>query len=127
MARLTRGYPFAFQVLGYFTYENNGDYSSSIPTFRQYLDDYVYTKMWSELSATDKKVLYTIANILSQDKKSSSARISEIRERLNMESNEFSPYRDRLIKRGILNGSERGYVRFELPLFEDFIMDNYMM
>ena len=26
MAKLTKGYPFAFQVLGYLTWNNNGDY-----------------------------------------------------------------------------------------------------
>lgn len=31
MARLTKGYPFAFQVLGYHTYENGGDYSRALP------------------------------------------------------------------------------------------------
>ena len=31
MARLTMGYPFAFQVLGYLTWNQNGDYKSIIP------------------------------------------------------------------------------------------------
>ena len=50
MAKVTRGYSFAFQVLGYFTWENGGDYKKAIGKFRQYLDEYVYDKVWSELS-----------------------------------------------------------------------------
>jgi hypothetical protein len=37
MAALTKGYSFAFQVLGYFTYRYNGDYKAALPEYRQYL------------------------------------------------------------------------------------------
>lgn len=50
---------------------------------------------------------------------------SDIRAFLNMETNEFNPYRKRLIKKGILNGDVRGYVSFTLPLFEQFVIENY--
>ena len=118
MAKLTKGYSFAFQVLGYFTWNNKGDYKKALKDFRQYLDDYVYEKIWSGLSNGDKKMAYGIAKI-------KSGKISEIRELLGMETNEFNPYRKRLVKRGIVNGDERGYVSFTLPLFEDYVLDNY--
>ena len=44
---------------------------------------------------------------------------------LEMSSNEFNPYRDRLIKKGLLNGDERGYVKFVLPMFEEYVKDHY--
>ena len=116
MAKLTRGYPFAFQVLGYYTYIHGGKFHQAIVEFRQYLDEYVYDKIWSELSKNDKKILYTMA-------KKGYNRISDIRADLKAESNEFSPYRDRLIKKGILNGDERGSLKFELPLFEEYVLD----
>ena len=119
MARLTKGFPFAFQVLGYYTYENNGDYKKAVPDFRQRLNEYVYDKIWSELSVNDKRVANAIVM-------SGTGRISDIREQLSMESNEFAPYRDRLIKKGIVNGKERGRLTFELPLFEEYIKDNYI-
>ena len=118
MARITRGYSFAFQVLGYFTWEKNGDYSKAIDDFRQYLEDYVYDKIWTELSRMDRQILYAIAL-------TTSGRISEVREILHMENNQFNPYRKRLIRKGVLDGSERGYVRFVLPLFEQFVIENY--
>lgn len=118
MAQLTRGYSFAFQVLGYCTFENGGDYMSVLDRYREYLDEYVYNIIWSELSAKDRKLMYAAAN-------SREGKISDIREELGMKPNEFSPYRDRMIRRGLLNGDERGYVKFTLPFFEDYILNNY--
>ena len=119
MAKLTRGYSFAFQVLGYFTWENGGNYEEVISDFKQFLDEYVYDKIWSELSAKDKFVLHGIAN-------TDSAQIADIREVLNITTNEFNPYRKRLIKKGLLNGENRGYVYFTLPMFEDYVLENYL-
>lgn len=119
MAKLTRGYSFAFQVLGYFTWENDGRPEDVLDDYRQYLEDYVYEKIWSELSKGDKKILYGIAQ-------SATGKISDIREILHMETNQFNPYRKRLLKKGIINGDERGYVRFVLPLFEQFVLENYI-
>lgn len=118
MAKLTKGYSFAFQVLGYFTWSNNGNYKDALGDFRQYLEDYVYEKIWSGLSKGDKRLAYGIARV-------KSGKVSEIRKELNMETNEFNPYRKRLVKRGIVNGEERGYVSFTLPLFEEYVLDNY--
>lgn len=118
MAHLTRGYSFAFQVLGYFCWENNGFSYDVMEDYKQYLEDYVYEKIWAELSKGDRKILYGIA-------KSKTGKISVIREILNLESNQFNPYRKRLIKKGLLNGDEHGYVRFVLPLFDQFVLDNY--
>ena len=56
---------------------------------------------------------------------SKTGKIADIRKDLSMESNEFSPYRDRLIKKGLINGDERGRVFFTLPLFEKFVIANY--
>lgn len=118
MAKLTRGYPFAFQVLGYFTWENLGRYQDSIVKLRAYLEEFVYEKIWSESSKGDRKILYGIAE-------TKSGKISEIRDLLGIETNQFNPYRKRLIKRGLISGEERGYVRFTLPFFGEFVTDNY--
>ena len=49
-------------------------------------------------------------------------KIKDIREYLHMETNEFTLYRKRLIKKGILSGEMKGYAFFTLPLFEEYIM-----
>ncbi len=118
MARLTRGYSFAFQVLGYLVWKYQDMSEEVMDEYRQYLDDYVYEKVWSELSAQDRRVAYGIA-------KSGNGKVSAVRETLGLESNQFSPYRKRLIKKGLISGDEHGYVRFVLPCFEDYVMENY--
>ena len=114
MAMTTRGYSFAFQVLGHFTWKNGGDYAKALPQFKQYMEDYVYEKIWSELSEGDKKLVYGVA-------KSENGRAKEIKSITGLSDNEYSVYRDRLIKRGILDGSSHGYVKITLPLFEEYV------
>lgn len=117
MAELTKGYPFAFQVLGYLTWNNHGNYQEVLEEYEQYLSEFVYDKIWSELSRKDRVVARGIAE-------TDSGKIKDIREHLGMETNQFNPYRKRLIKKGILSGEMRGYVYFTLPLFEDYVLEN---
>ena len=117
MADLTKGYPFAFQVLGYLTWKQNGDYKAVISQYIQYLSEFVYDKLWSELSEKDRIVAGGIARV-------KSGKIIEIRSDLNMESNEFNPYRKRLIRKGLIDGEKRGFVYFTLPFFEEYVLDN---
>lgn len=116
MAKLTCGYSYAFQVLGYLTYANGGDYKNVIDDYRQYLSEYVYEKIWSELSLKDRELTKAIAEV-------ESGKVQDIREKLGWETNEFNPYRNRLIKKGIVNGELRGYVKFTLPLFAEFVKE----
>jgi hypothetical protein len=116
MAALTMGYSFAFQVLGYLTWNAGGNWRGVVDDYRQYLDEYSYEKIWSELSERDREVSRAIAN-------STDGRIQGIRASLDMASNQFSPYRDRLIRKGIVDGSTHGYLSFTLPLFNEFVLD----
>ena len=118
MSRLTKGFSYAFQALGYFTWENDRDYRKALTPYKQHLDEYVYAKIWSELSKNDRRVLHAIAC-------SGNGKIQDIRQQLKMESNQFAPYRNRLIRKGIITGEEHGYVRFLLPLFEKYAVENY--
>ena len=117
MAQLTRGFPYAFQVLGSLAWDNDGDYVDIIPKFKQYLEEYVYGKIWSEISEKDKAVLNGIAKV-------PSGKILEIRNLLNLEANEFAPYKKRLLRKGLIS-DERGYAKLTLPLFDEFIKENY--
>ena len=114
MSKLTKGYPFAFQVLGYMTWENDGDYEKAIATYRQQLEDYVYDKIWSELSEKDRVIVSAIA-------KSNTEKVSEIRDILGISNNEFNPYKKRLIKKGLI-GEEYGYAKFTLPMFKEYVL-----
>ena len=120
MAMLTNGYSYAFQLLGYLTWEREGDYKAALDPYRQYLDEYVYDKVWSELSPKDKKVLYGIAT-------SKSPVVKDVREVLNMTTNEWNPYKKRLEKKGLIDGTTRGEVRLLLPMFDAYIIENYVI
>ena len=50
--------------------------------------------------------------------------VSKIKEILNMKSNEFSPYRERLIRKGVILGEDRGNIRFTLPLFAEYVKEH---
>ncbi len=71
-----------------------------------------------ELSQKDKLLTYGIA-------KTKSGKIAEIRQYLEIETNQFNPYRRRLIRKGIIDGSRYGYVYFTLPLFEEYVISMY--
>ena len=89
---------------------------ANIKKCREYLDEYAYRKIWSELSRQDREVVSACAMVPTGE-------ISEIRNILGYDSNQFNPYRMRLIKAGIISDRTRGVVTFELPGFEDFVSD----
>ena len=119
MAQMTRGYSFAFQVLGYFSWEKKYP-DEVLPAFKQYLFEFVYEKIWAELPMTDKQLRWAIAS-------AESGKINDIRELLHWTSNQMNPYRSRLIRKGIINGDDWGMVSFTLPLFEKFVLANAPM
>lgn len=119
MARFTEGYPFAFQVLGYLCFKKQCMLEEAIPEFDAYLGSYVYEKIWSELSPTDKLVVKAVAT-------SHSTKVEDIRNIINMPSNKFSTYRLRLLKKGILKSSEYGNLKFTLPRFKEFVLNILM-
>ncbi len=116
MAKLTLGYPFAFQVLGYHTFENGGDYHKATDATYQYLSEYVYDKIWSELSDAEATIVAAMAI-------DDCYAVKDIKEKLDLSPNKFSVYRDRLIKKGIVDGQRRGYLSFTLPLFDEYVTE----
>ncbi len=113
MAKLTKGYPYAFQVLGYYTWEYDRDFRRVMEPYQQHLDEYVYEKIWAELSKKDKKVVLAISQ--------SDGSVKSIRDILGMDDNQFSPYRQRLIRKGIIASDGYGTLKFTLPLFKEYV------
>lgn len=118
MAALTKGYPFAFQVLGYLYWENreNKTLEDILPEYDQYLEEYVYSKIWSEASPKDQEIL----GVMSE---SGQTKVKNIRESIGMTSGQFSIYRERLKNKGILDTRTYGEVSFALPRFAEFIQE----
>ena len=117
LAKETKGYSFAFQVIGYFCFIHKGEFEKAKDEIKQYLDDYVYEKVWMELPPKERKVVTDIAV-------SGSNEVSEIKEHLGLKQNEFGVYRDRLIKKGILESKGRGIVEIALPYFDEYIREH---
>ena len=113
LARQTRGYSFAFQVFGYYFWEYSGDEPLAVQNAISYLSEFAYRKIWSELSSRDREVVLAASQI-------PDGRIASIRSLLGWSSNQFNPYRDRLIKAGILQTPEPGSVEFSLPYFGEY-------
>lgn len=118
MASLTKGYPFAFQALGYSFWNNKDDKKKAMSEYRLLLEDFVYEKIWSELSPKDRRIMFGIANC-------PEGRIKEINSFLNLQKDEINPYRKRLIKKGLVNGGEYGVLKITLPLFDEFVISQY--
>ena len=85
-----------------------------LPEYDQYLEEYVYSKIWSEMSELDKKIVYEMSV-------SGETKIKNIREKLGMKSELFSVYRDRLKRKGVVNTQEYGHLSLALPRFDDFV------
>ena len=118
MATFTKGYSYAFQLLGKLSWDNGGDYNASLEDFRRDLQEMVYVKMWEEMSEKDRALAHAIAT-------SSGGTTKEIRETLGWKANEISPYKDRLTKKGIIINHEYGHFEFALPYFKGYVIDHY--
>ena len=113
MAKLTKGYPFAFQILGYLKWEEDIPIEQLLPKFDEQMTVYVYEKLWSELSELDQKVVYVISNGITKT--------GEIREKLSISPQLLNTYRKRLTERGLVNGTRRGEMTLALPRFEEYV------
>ena len=86
----------------------------AIEPYQQHLDEYVYEKIWTEMSKKDKAVLFAVAN--------SDGSVKQVKSNLGMEDNQFSPYRERLLRKGVLEASGYGTVELTLPLFREYVL-----
>ena len=112
MSKLTEGYAYAYQVLGYLMWEEEEKKISKklLSQFDQYLSEFVYDKIWEGLSEKEINIIIKISR----------------NETLDMKPNELSVYRDRLIKYGVLESRQRGKLSFALPRFKEYI-DNKLL
>lgn len=113
MAKITKGYPFAFQILGYLKWETKESLENLLPKFDEELIVYAYEKIWSELSELDRKIVYVISTGI--------YKTGDIREKLSISPQLLNTYRKRLMERGVVNGSVRGELTLALPRFEEYV------
>lgn len=115
LAKLSKGYAFAYQVLGYISFEGVSK-QNLLNEFDNYLRRYSYEKIWQDLPTCEQKILIALA-------KSKEGKTHEILEKMKMNKETYSPYRSRLIKKGLVHSPQWGTLDFTLPRFKEFILD----
>lgn len=116
LAVFTKGYPFAFQVVGYYKYKNKCSLEDLIPEFDRQMEEKVYEKIWTELSEGDKSVVRAIAS-------TGRMKTKDIIAATNNTSSTYSVYRRRLSNKGIINTDNYGYAELTLPRFAEFLQN----
>ena len=116
LAKATKGYAYAYQVLGSLLYESREKVPSpkTWGLFDQIVADYVYDKVFSELSQQTKEFLMAMGS-------AQPVKIEDVAAKMGKTTKQISPYRDRLIKEGIIESPSHGYVSFALPRFDFFL------
>lgn len=114
LADATKGYAYAFQKLGnlYFSKKDSDTVDSLLLLLKSDLFAYSYEKIWEELSPKDQAFMKLL---IEQDKTPRSYIINKI-------GNEYSVYRDRLIKKGLID-IEGHYIYLSLPFFTNYIKE----
>lgn len=114
MARFTKGYSYAFQVLGYIRYKSKKPLEELIDQFDEIMEEYSYEKIWSELSERDREIVKLLA-------KNGRMKVKDIQEATDMKSGSFSTYRQRLARGGIISAEDYGYCELILPRFDRIV------
>lgn len=116
MAAITKGYPYAFQELGVLYFKNRGrlDKEELIESLKSELYAYSYEKIWEEMSEGDRILAYLLRG-------KSEYKREEIMKKMKNSSN-YSVYRDRLLKRGIIT-ARHSYISLALPFFGNYLME----
>ncbi len=116
LAQITKGYPYAFQELGILCFKNrdNINFEETISRLKEELFSYSYEKIWEELSEQDRVLVRLMTDKVEYKRE-------ELLTLMDKPSN-YSAYRDRLIKRGIIT-ARQGYVSLALPYFSDYIKE----
>ena len=116
LAMLTRGYAYAFQELGtlYFKKKEDSSLDDIVDNLKSELFAYAYEKIWEEMSTEDR----ALASLLVDKSEYKRDEILSLMEK----PNNYSVYRDRLFKKGIIQ-KRQAYISLALPFFADYIKE----
>jgi len=117
LAKLTKGYSFAYQLLGKIIFEKKYDNVSSelLNQYDSTLASYSYDKICEELTRKEIKLLLSVQS-------EGSVTTKECLTRTDLKEKEFSVYKDRLIKKGILDSVNYGSFQIVLPRFTEYLV-----
>lgn len=116
LAQITKGYAYAFQELGVLCFKNQekGNLEETISQLKEELFSYSYEKIWEELSDQDRALVRLMID-------KNEYKREELLDMMDKPTN-YSSYRDRLLKRGIIT-ARQGYVSLALPYFGDYVRE----
>lgn len=122
ITKLTCGYAYAFQLLGYYLWENSSDeitdktIQNVLPMYKTDLYRNAYLKMYQSLSNMEQLFLNTMGSFSNEE-----ISVSEIGKKMQKPKNYISIYRRRLLDTQLIVVPRRGYLKFSLPFFKDFL------
>jgi energy-coupling factor transporter ATP-binding protein EcfA2 len=115
LAKFTKGYAMAYQLLGDILFRNNAT-SLNVKLTKEFdlkISDWSYEIIWSELTENERKILTLISDGITSNQ--------NIIEKLNISKGNLAIYKKKLSDEGLLNTSSRGKSDFSLPRFDKFI------
>jgi len=122
ITKLTEGYAYAFQLMGYLLWEtgakiiDDATIDSILPEYKKLLYRSVYTKVYEEMSEMDREFVKAMAEFDERD-----VSVSAVADKMSKDVSYTSVYRRRLMDAQIIASPVRGKVRFALPLFGEYI------
>lgn len=124
LSKATKGYAFAFQVLGklYFDQRTINTIQDIYLDYESELIRYSYRKIWSEMSRKDKTLIMAMIQI--NDGNSVSKK--ELMEKTGESSAVINRYQSRLKEQGVIYSPEFGHYALSLPRFANFVKVYYM-
>lgn len=117
MAVFTKGYSYAFQVLGYLCFRTKKNYQEVIEQFDEKMTNNVYDIIWEDLSPREKEVLQAI--FMAKE-----LTTQEILCTSGLDKNTYNEYRRILISKDILVDKGYGKIDFTLPRFKEIACRN---
>ena len=119
------GFPYMMQLLGYYA----TSYGKAAGEINEKVIETAYTEAKKNIRTdvldpilkplSDKDMAFLFA--MTPDREDS--RISDIRQRLNVENSEIQPYRARLIESGIIESPRKGDVCFAVPYLKEYLTE----
>lgn len=113
--KISKGYAYAYQVLGslYFKKGDNEKLEDIMPDFDRIMFKDSYDLIWKSLTKGEKELINCIY-------RTKDGKAEDIKSQMNNPSS-YPVYRERLINKHIVDGSNRGYLTINLPRFKEFV------
>lgn len=117
LAKLSKGYAFAYQVIGKLCFEKHKTRIDDelLRDVDDYLADNGYNVIWKGMTRGEKEICLALAKV-------PSGAISEIMEITKLKVNNFNNFRARMIYKGFLLPNGYGKLSFALPRFKEFVL-----